>query len=175
MNVQFWVSAIRQGQPGKGVLGGILILALAASALAGCQQAQATVGPTETPVLPTATPTPIPPTPTPIPEPEYPTHAPLDAEARDQWAFYTRYPHNIFLALWIESGLLGLLFFLLVLVAAVAACARGLRLRQAPEDGTMLRACLAGLLATLLHGALSVAPHYPSVLLNASVALAFLV
>ena len=65
------------------------------------------------------------------------------------------YPHNILLNFWTETGILGLVAFIWILVQAIVVPLRGLR-RGLPQWGPLHRGVLLAIIGILVHGLVDV-------------------
>ncbi len=76
---------------------------------------------------------------------------------------YYAHLHNVFLEVWVEDGLLGLVSFLAAMLWGLKSMARGSR-RGAPEARILSAACCAGMAGTLLTGLVDYIWAYPRVM-----------
>ncbi len=76
---------------------------------------------------------------------------------------YYAHLHNVFLEVWVEKGLLGLVSFLAAMLWGVKSMARSSR-KGAPEARIIASACCAGMAGTLLTGMVDYIWAYPRVM-----------
>jgi hypothetical protein len=87
----------------------------------------------------------------------------------------TELAHNLYLHVWSEVGIVGLSLLGILIFAGISSARKAVQLAEKGKHRDLMIGLTVGVAGTLIHAAVSVAPHYPSVATNLWFALALLV